>query len=514
VRISDLLGLAISALWQQKARTLLTTLGVMFGSLVLAASLSINQGVQDTIERFVRKNDWLRRVDVSLDWSASDSSDQSVTDPPVADGKIAEDKRQRIEKELRRRRHMIDARAPKVMITEEVLKSLGQIPNVEAAVPLLREFGFAILGDQAEGSDIAAARLDEPQSRHRLVAGRLLGAPDAHEALVSEFLLYRLGITDPAEIERVIGKPLRLEFRPQRREGGFGLSLVHPDNRPASRDETAALEKVRQQLPRMLENFDLSDADRAALKKGIGGEPAEQPPVVTEDFTIVGVLRLMSDEEQRDWDPLGIEADVLVPFQAAAQIDFRLPKKDQRLNGALLIVDREENAKSVAEKAQSLGLRATGAFEYIQQQRVMYHLIFGGMTCVAAVALLVAALGIANTMLISVLERTREIGLMKAVGARNGHLQLVFLVEGALIGLVGSVLGLLLAWGLSYPGDAWVRSTAARDLNTELNESIFVFPAWLIAAVAAFAILVTILAAVYPARRAAKIDPVAALRHE
>jgi putative ABC transport system permease protein len=144
----------------------------------------------------------------------------------------------------------------------------------------------------------------------------------------------------------------------------------------------------------------------------------------------------------------------------------------------------------------------------------MYHLIFGGMTCVAAVALLVAALGIANIMLISVLERTREIGLMKAVGARNGHLQLVFLVEGALIGLVGSVLGLLLAWGLSYPGDAWVRSTAARDLKTELNESIFVFPAWLIVAVAVFAILVTVLAAVYPARRAAKIDPVAALRHE
>jgi putative ABC transport system permease protein len=331
---------------------------------------------------------------------------------------------------------------------------------------------------------------------------------------VNEFLLYRLGITDPAEIERVIGKPLRLEFRPQRREGGFGVYLIHPDNRQADRDETAALEKVRQQLPDALDQFDLTAEDRAALQKRLDRKPAEEPQIVTQDFTIVGVVRLLTDDEQQAWDPLRVQADVVLPFQTAAEVDFRLAKQDQRLNQVILVIDREENAKAVAEKVRALGLRADGAYDYIEQQRLMYHMIFGGMTCVAAVALLVAALGIANTMLISVLERTREIGLMKAVGARNGHLQLVFLVEGALIGLVGSVFGLLLAWGLSYPGDAWVRSTAARDLKTELNESIFVFPTWLIAAVAAFAILVTVLAAVYPARRAAKIDPVAALRHE
>jgi putative ABC transport system permease protein len=103
---------------------------------------------------------------------------------------------------------------------------------------------------------------------------------------------------------------------------------------------------------------------------------------------------------------------------------------------------------------------------------------------------------------------------MKAVGAGNGHLQLIFLVEGALLGLLGGGLGLLIAWGASFPGDAWVRSMVSRDLKIELRESLFVFPVWLIVVVLLFAVVVTTLAAVYPARRAAGVDPVAALRHE
>jgi putative ABC transport system permease protein len=117
-------------------------------------------------------------------------------------------------------------------------------------------------------------------------------------------------------------------------------------------------------------------------------------------------------------------------------------------------------------------------------------------------------------MQMSVLERTREIGVMKAVGASEMQIQFMFVIEGALIGLCGGILGLLMAWGASFPGDAWVRSTAQRNMDVKLSESIFVFPAWLTLGVLLFAVLVTTLAAVYPAWRAARIDPVAALRHE
>jgi putative ABC transport system permease protein len=90
----------------------------------------------------------------------------------------------------------------------------------------------------------------------------------------------------------------------------------------------------------------------------------------------------------------------------------------------------------------------------------------------------------------------------------------LFVIEGGLIGLVGGSLGLLLAWSISFPGDAWVRSMVHRDLKIHLNGSIFAFPRWIGVLVVVSTVGVTIAAALYPARRAAKVDPVSALRHD
>src|SRR5262249_25667763 len=111
-------------------------------------------------------------------------------------------------------------------------------------------------------------------------------------------------------------------------------------------------------------------------------------------------------------------------------------------------------------------------------------------------------------------ERVREIGIMKAVGARELHLRLLFLVEGGLVGLVGGVLGLLLGLALSFPADAWVTSLVESRLKIQLEHSLFEFPLWLVVGIPLVTWLTTPLAAYYPARRAARIDPIQALRHE
>jgi putative ABC transport system permease protein len=289
---------------------------------------------------------------------------------------------------------------------------------------------------------------------------------------------------------------------------------LKPDGAGTTRKEYSGLEKIKKQLPARLDLFNLAPAERAALRKALRESPPKIASVYSTDLTITGVLRAGTEEDQRiSWELRN--ADVVLPPLTAQKLFFGAPAQNERgVDRVFLVVDKEKNVAEVLERVRGMELDAFAATEYIDRQRLMYLLIFGAMTCVAGVALLVAALGIANTMLMSVLERTREVGIMKAVGASNGHVQLIFLVEGALIGLVGGLLGLLFAWAASIPGDHWVRSMVQRDMKVELKESLFVFPPWLILIVVSFAVLVTTLAAVYPARRAARVNPVTALRHE
>ncbi len=389
--------------------------------------------------------------------------------------------------------------------------------HVESVTPILHLYGFAQLGDRAEPAELTGVPASDDYHRRRLVAGLFFDGPRERSAVASELLLYRLGLTDDADLAKAVGQKLRFEVRGESARSGFVVFLVRPNGGEQSRAETAALDKVRARLPDLLDQMDLTDAEKQLLRQA-NRQPEQQPaPVFGAEFTIVGVVRLPTAEEVKGpWNPLRTDADVLLPLETATDFYFRVPSQEERgIDYAIVTVDREEHVKEVSERIKSeLGIENRTLLEFIERQRLLYLLIFGAMTVVAAVALLVAALGIANTMLMSVLERTREIGVMKAVGAGSGQLVSLFLVEGGLIGLVGGGLGLLLGWAASFPGDAWVRSMVSRDLKYDLQESLFTFPPSLVLTVLGFALLVTTLAAVYPARRAAQVDPVAALRHE
>jgi ABC-type antimicrobial peptide transport system permease subunit len=135
------------------------------------------------------------------------------------------------------------------------------------------------------------------------------------------------------------------------------------------------------------------------------------------------------------------------------------------------------------------------------------------LASVGGLALLVASIGIANTMIMAVYERTKEIGILKAVGAAPGQIRLLFVVEASMIGLLGGVIGTVLGWLLGR-GLNWLILRILEWQDMPMQGTFFVVAWWLVAAALAFATLVGLLAGLYPAARAARLQPLDALRYE
>jgi len=132
--------------------------------------------------------------------------------------------------------------------------------------------------------------------------------------------------------------------------------------------------------------------------------------------------------------------------------------------------------------------------------------IFGSL------ALAVAALGIVNTLVMAILERRREIGIMKAIGASDGDVKKLFFAEAGVMGLFGGMLGVALGWSIGRLINLGTNVYLRRQNLPP--EDIWLVPWWLVGGAIAFAIVISMISGLYPAARAARLDPVQALRYE
>jgi ABC-type antimicrobial peptide transport system permease subunit len=167
----------------------------------------------------------------------------------------------------------------------------------------------------------------------------------------------------------------------------------------------------------------------------------------------------------------------------------------------------------VRTKITALGFGSFSIVDELDQIRTVFLIFDSVLGLLGGISLLVASFGIANTMIMSILERTREIGIMKAIGAEDREIKLIFFVEAAVIGVFGGILGVLVAWGI----DGIANRLAYRFILKPQGASFidfFSLPPYLSLGAILFALIVSITAALYPASRAARIDPVRALRHD
>ena len=146
--------------------------------------------------------------------------------------------------------------------------------------------------------------------------------------------------------------------------------------------------------------------------------------------------------------------------------------------------------------------------EVLESFLVLLNVINAIIIGIASISLFVGAVGIMNTMYTAVIERTKEIGIMKSIGAKNKDIQNMFLIESGLLGLAGGIIGVLAGIGIGK----LVETIAANELGPGLLEPVF--PAWLIIGALLFAFILGSISGYYPAKRAAKMNPVDALATE
>lgn len=460
MRISDYIEQACGNLWKKKLRTFLTTCGVIIGVGALVCMFAFGQGVQRNIKDQFEEMDLLNYINVSPKNGARRDPSERDPDAPRAHDEPSEPAG--------------DARTRVEMLDDDFIDEVMQIDGVEAAFPETRFPAQIRLGEREQFTlvQVVTARACGSELV-QLRAGRPYTSDEPNEAMISDSLLRRLGNKKP---------------------------------------ETAVGQEVEIRTIRL--DFSLASLMRMAFGRGDQRLPISSKRY---PFKIVGVIERMGFG-----GAMPIRSDAFIPPGAAGRMrklvltgisDLFQPA--EKMAGYSTVTVRVASPRLVADvkaKLDERGLRTFALMDQLDEMKKGFVIMDMFLLAVGMIGMTVASLGIVNTMVMSILERYREIGIMKAVGATDADVQKIFLFESGVIGFMGGVFGLALGWLVSIIINVVVNGLSAREGVPHIH--YFSFPWWLCLGAVAFSVLVSLIAGIFPTIRAAAVDPVVALRHD
>jgi putative ABC transport system permease protein len=421
MKLRDVLRSAFGNLTRHKARTALTTVGVVVGILTIVTMVSLGIGVQKEMRGAFNT--------VGL---------ETLSLYPVTEDAGAYDPLGRPERIK--------------LLTLELVDELQARDDVVEAIPLLslpRGLRMLLTVDgqeiQADPSGSRPASIPDPfETAPRTLAGA--GEPPAEGGglVVSDGLLENLGFQED-EFDGLIGQEVEIVlYAPRGESQGFPLVIAGITDRRWG-------------------NVTLATPDRLSMLEWWYNDPEYLA--------------------HRGYDEVFVRA--------------------RSLNDAVQIVDWLSGQGYEVESLKMM-------LDMANRGMIILQTMLGS---VGGLALFVASIGIANTMIMAVYERTKEIGILKAVGAAPGQIRGLFVVEASLIGLLGGLLGTLFGWLLGKFLN-WLILEILRWQEVPVQGTFFIVSWWLVLAALAFATLVGLLAGLYPAARAARLPPLDALRYE
>jgi putative ABC transport system permease protein len=215
-------------------------------------------------------------------------------------------------------------------------------------------------------------------------------------------------------------------------------------------------------------------------------------------------------------------AKVFLPLKLAESLHVMQPTElrevsrtasDQPVYSSISVkVRKPSQVQTVEDAIKKMGFTTFSILDASRSIQTFFKVLDVFLGIFGSLALAVASIGIVNTLVMAILERRREIGIMKAIGASDGDVKKLFFAEAGAMGILGGIVGVVLGWGIGKIINAgtnvYLRSQSLPADN------FWAVPWWLVLFAIGFALLVSLISGLYPAGRAARLDPVQALRYE
>ena len=466
--------MGFSNLWRTRLRTTLTVLGVVIGIGALTSMVSFGTGMQKNFTDAIKKSDLFTSLHVTP--GNFNLNEMREGDLSGIEGMTEEEVKP---------------------INDSVLQAIRNIPGVILAFP--EETFPARINLEGKENTISVQPIPVQMGGYypfnELLGGTFFREDTSNTIIFTWETLKNLGfIVDYPGNKYILGKEDSLK----------GNKIVSADSLIGKTVKmyTASIDKniIKNPLSILM-------------------KPRFDPFSETEmSFTIGGVMK-----RREEFSIGGANGGAFIAVRKADEVPrlsfssvwdiLNRDKKEGTYSSVYVRVKKMEEVSAVRKEIEEkMGLGVFSIADQMKEMKQVFVIMDSLLGAIGTVALIIAALGIINTMIMSILERTREIGIMKAVGGSENQIKLIFFVEAAFIGLIGAIFGLALGWLVSRLANIIINSRL-QPLDAP-QVDLFYFPIWLIAGAIAFSILVSLAAGLYPAIRAARIDPVKALRHD
>lgn len=436
----DMICMAIGNLWKRKLRTFLTVLGVIIGTASIVVMVSIGIGMNETYRQQIESMGSLQTINVNVPYGGGGMAISMNSSAGSSSGGKKKD----------------------VKINKEAIEKFKQIEGVETATPVLNSYLTLINGKNVCDTSVKGIYLDSMESLgYKIAEGRNLTTEDEFGIVVGKYILENFRNPKLSWQARWNSPPAEVDLF------GDTKTKITYDNSYGTKN---ADKKVK---PYKIEPVGVLDGD---------GENSYSA------FMSLQYLEKILGDQQKS---------------QSSNSGNKEKKKKGEYDQAIVKVDDIDNVKVVMEQLKEMGYECYSLTEYLestQETSKMMQMVLGA---IGAVSLLVAAIGITNTMIMSIYERTREIGVMKVIGASLGDIQRLFLTEAAFIGFTGGLFGL----GLSYLLSKIINIVFMGQFQSSI-------PAWLALSALIFSTIVGIVAGFFPARRAMSLSALSAIKTE